>query len=479
MRTLEKQFHPPLNMSRHSSIPFFAALMTSAVVQAGEVTIAPKPFTVEHSFTAGALPAAPVLLKIEPEAWGAFEITSIATHGSKVESGAVLVAFDSEGYAEKLEDTRREVAAGELALAQAELEFKTMKETAPHQLEAVRTAAKIAKEENEYFIKVRRKAAEEGAEQSLKRNKQYLASEQEELKQLEKMYAEDDLTEETEEIILVRQRDAVETAEFALRMEILDHERTLKVLIPRQAEDLANKDRDAAIALAKTEEELPRQIELKEAELVAARTAHARAKESLAELEADKGLFEFKAPADGWFYYGGIEEGRWTTGEAVKALVVHGLAPVNKGFATFIPADSAVELVAFVDETVARGLSVGAVGGAVVSGREEVSVPVKLTALDETPGTDGRYRATLSAEWPKESVLAPGSTVEVHLLAYEKADALAVPNKALTAGAKGWTIEVKLADGKTERRVVQRGRAGKEETEIVSGIEAGQVVVVP
>jgi hypothetical protein len=262
-------------------------------------------------------------------------------------------------------------------------------------------------------------------------------------------------------------------------MEILDHERTLKVLIPRQAEDLANKDRDAAIALAKTEEELPRQIELKEAELVAARTAHARAKESLAELEADKGLFEFKAPADGWFYYGGIEEGRWTTGEAVKALVVHGLAPVNKGFATFIPADSAVELVAFVDETVARGLSVGAVGGAVVSGREEVSVPVKLTALDETPGTDGRYRATLSAEWPKESVLAPGSTVEVHLLAYEKADALAVPNKALTAGAKGWTIEVKLADGKTERRVVQRGRAGKEETEIVSGIEAGQVVVVP
>ena len=48
------------------------------------------------------------------------------------------------------------------------------------------------------------------AANSLKSSEQTLEYQLEELKQLEKMYKEDDLTEETEEIVLKRQRDAVE-----------------------------------------------------------------------------------------------------------------------------------------------------------------------------------------------------------------------------------------------------------------------------
>ena len=40
-------------------------------------------------------------------------------------------------------------------------------------------------------------------------------------------------------------------------------------------------------------------------------------------------------------------------------------------------------------------------------------------------------------------------------------------------------MEVKLADGKTERRPVKRGHVSKDETEILAGLEVGQVVVVP
>jgi multidrug efflux pump subunit AcrA (membrane-fusion protein) len=42
-----------------------------------------------------------------------------------------------------------------------------------------------------------------------------------------------------------------------------------------------------------------------------------------------------------------------------------------------------------------------------------------------------------------------------------------------------WTVDVKLADGKTEPRVVRRGRSYKDMVEIVSGVEAGQVIVIP
>ena len=38
---------------------------------------------------------------------------------------------------------------------------------------------------------------------------------------------------------------------------------------------------------------------------------------------------------------------------------------------------------------------------------------------------------------------------------------------------------MKLADGKTERRPVKRGRISGENTEILSGLEVGQVVIAP
>ncbi|MEO5716030.1 MAG: efflux RND transporter periplasmic adaptor subunit, partial [Luteolibacter sp.] len=67
----------------------------------------------------------------------------------------------------------------------------------------------------------------------------------------------------------------------------------------------------------------------------------------------------------------------------------------------------------------------------------------------------------------------------IRLISYQQPAAIAVPNKALGFDDSGWTVEVKLADGKTERRSVKRGRASKDETEILSGLEVGQVVVVP
>ena len=74
---------------------------------------------------------------------------------------------------------------------------------------------------------------------------------------------------------------------------------------------------------------------------------------------------------------------------------------------------------------------------------------------------------------------ATGATAQIRLIAYQQPTAVVVPNKALAFGAAGWTVEVKLADGKTEHRTVKRGRVSGDETEIVSGLEVGQVIVVP
>ena len=457
----------------------FLPLLLATGVRSGELTIEAKPFFTSQAFTATALPTTTTLIRLDAKAWPDFEFTQLVSHGSKVAAGEVLMKFDPEDIDKKLVDARRSFTASELNLAQAELELKNLTAITPLKLDATRRAARNAKEEQAYFIKTRRKAAEEGADQALNRAKENLSNAQEELKQLSKMYDADDLTEETEEIILVRQRDAVARAEFGLRMETLDYERTLKVILPREAETLAAAETETALALASAQEELPRKLILAGIQHDAAKIGFAREKENLAKLVADRKLFEYKAPAAGWFYHGTIEDGRWSTGELLKSLVVTGKAPLKRAFATFIPATSKLSLVAFVDDATARTLAADVKGSATLSGREDLEIPVTVTSTTATPGTDGRYRTNLEATWPEGVAIVPGTTAEITLIAYEKPAAIAVPTKALAYTPAGWTVDVKLADGKSEHRVVKRGRISKDTTEILSGLEAGQVIITP
>lgn len=458
---------------------YIVPVVIAASAQAGELTLEAKSFSVIHKLSATALPEKAVPIRLDPEAWTSFEIVTIADHGSPVKTGEPLLVFDTENIDKRIADTRQEISTGTLGLAQAELDLATLGKTVPEQLARLKRNAGVASEELAYFLKTRRKASEESAQQSLKRQRQVLASYQEELKQLLQMYEADDITEDTEEIILQKQRDSVEYAEFALRMEILDHKRKLEVALPREEISLTEKRDDAALQLEKALKELPASLEMKKLEVAALKTSLGRLKESLADLEVDRKIFEIKAPADGLFYYGSIEDGKWVTGDLVKGLAPRGSAPVGKNFATFIPSTMKLVVQAFPGQKDASVLSPEAKGMATLAGREDVLVPVTLTSISDIPNPDGTYSAILAAEWPEAIKPVPGQALDVRMISYTAENALAVPVKALDFGSGGWTIEVKLADGKTERRIVSRGRTSDDQAEITSGLEAGQVVIVP
>lgn len=469
-------------MARITPLHLIPALIAAAS-HASEITIEKQPFCIEKSLNATALPAGDaVLIVLKTKAWSSFEVQKITPHGTKVAKGDVLISFDPKDIDQKIDDARRSLKNSKLTLDQAELDQKTLELTAPNKLESLSRAAEIAAEENAYFTKVRRKAEEESAGQALKRSEQILSNQREELRQLSKMYKDGDInkeSEETEEIILTRQQDAVAAAEFALRMETLDHKRTLEVSLPREAKNLANSERSTAIILKNAQEEIPRSIEQGKLQLETQKITYVRAQADLADLEADRALFEFKAPTDGIFYHGAIENGCWTTQKLVDTLVPNGHPPTNTAFATFLPGKAKLELVSFLDDATARTLNLDLAATATLAGREDLEIPVKLTKLSIAPLPDGTYRANFSVTWPKEITPATGATAQIRLIAYQQAAAIVVPSKALEFEAAGWTVEVKLADGKTERRQVKRGRVSKDETEVLTGLEIGQVIVVP
>lgn len=455
-------------------------ILSAAVCRAGEITLEARPFVIERALSTGALPTQSTALRVDAETLAAFEIKTIATHGCKVKAGEILVSFDTESIDRRLDDGRRALEAATLTLGQAEVELKGLKEGLALKLDAARRSARNAADDLAYFNSTSRRTKEQRAEESLKRYRQALEGEQEELRQLEKMYKADDLTEETEEIILKRQKDAVAAAEFAFHAEELDHRRTLGTEIPREAEELNAAAKSSALALARAETELSRQISLKEIEVATARIGLERQKDDFAKLSADRKLVEaIKAPADGWFYHGVIEDGKWSTGEAVKALVPSGQVQAKKAFATFIPASSPLVLTAFSDEATASSLPTDCQGFALAPGREELVIPVKVAKIAPTPGTDGRYRIDLTASWPADTQPVPGSSAQVRLISYENPKALSVPAAALRATRDGWAVTVKLADGKTGPRTVKRGRTSGDLVEILSGLEPGQVVIAP
>lgn len=443
---------------------------------------------IERSFPATLLPTEPTLISVDPEAWGDFTIEMILPHGAKVKKGDVLVKFDRESLDRKLEDTRRAVETTTLNLASKEHAFSKLKEETDLKLADAERAQRVAAEELDYFTKTGRKAREDRARNSLEVAKSRLDGEREELKQLRMMYEADDLTEQTEEIILKRQEFSVKSAELSYRLSELSTKRTLEVEIPRVAETLDATAKSTTIEMVKAEKNLPRSLATAELELAATRTAAAREKENLADLEKDAALMEIKAEADGIFYYGSLDDGRWKLGDLAKALVVKGKVPSVRPFATLIPADANLELFSQVDAAMARSLKKPLKGSMTAEGREDIALTVTIQDIDSVPAGDGKFQVNLLPEWPEDDDLewpadldlAPGMTFTCQFIVHQQEDAITLPVKALHAATNGrWTVEVKLADGKTEPRAVQRGRVSGDRVEILTGLESGQVVIIP
>jgi len=458
-----------------------AGLATAFAGEENKLTVHPGEFIVRETFTATAFPSASVPIAIASKSWSAFEITRLADHGAQVKKGDILVAFDAEGITTAIDDLEKAVERREHEIAAARLELTNLSETAEERLAASRRAAEEAAESYQYYIETRHAVDVETARQTVQRAEQRLRNANEELVQLKRMYDADDLIEETEEIILSRAKESVDYAEFALSVERLDQARRVEITIPREIEGMLETKKETARKLATDEKEIPLTLTLKEADLARLETLQKRDQENLAKLESDRGFLEITAPADGMFFHGVIENGEWETpADLMRTLLVSGNPPLKRPIATFIPGDAGLELHAMLPEATFRSFGDELPTGlATLSGRGDVSIPVTMGRISPVPTPGKLHHAVLAADWPDGIQPAPGGTAEIHIITYAREDAIHVPANALSFGTSGWEVEVKLADGKTQKRAVTRGRASGDQVEILQGLEVGQVIVLP
>jgi multidrug efflux pump subunit AcrA (membrane-fusion protein) len=317
---------------------------------------------------------------------------------------------------------------------------------------------------------------ERGAREDVKEITESLAYAQEELNQLKKMYEKDNLTEETEEIILRRAENTVARYQWMLEQTAARTERTLNVMLPRTHESLKRSLEMRQIDWRAGEKAMRDGLEKLRLSTAAKRREMEETRKALAEHEEDLAAMRVTAPHDGIVYYGMSQRAKWTTASIVdRKLIPGGKLSMREIVMTIVDPSKVRVLLSLTEEQLAD-LAEGQTGVCQAKWKPDVKFGATLESILYVPYADKSFDAVLSLKTPKEApALLPGMSVDAELVVYEKADALTVPKAAVKK--EGERELVTLADGKTV--TVKTGRAEGDRVEILEGLKAGAVVRLP
>ncbi len=239
-----------------------------------------------------------------------FKIKQIVPHGTTVRKGQNLVWFETEDVDKKVKDAEIELRLAKLTLEDDEFAYHQFTETQTLDRAAAERSRKYAQQDYDNFVQVDRERERIAAEFSLQSSRDSLENVMEELGQLEQMYKEDDLTEQSEEIVLKRAKRSVETAQYRLDNAEIASNRLISQSIPRsetQHEDTLAK---AELAHKKAMRELNSARQRREVEINRKRESFKDQEEKLAELKAERKRVVLTSPVDGIVFHGELIRGR-------------------------------------------------------------------------------------------------------------------------------------------------------------------------
>lgn len=412
---------------------------------------------------------------LRPKAWSKLEVVAAVPHGTAVPKGTQLIEFALEDLERAIVSAEYDVQLAQLGLRSAIVSSEVLKKTAPMDREAAERGANEATADLAYFLEVSKPQSERGVEESLKRSKHSLEYVQEELDQLRKMYEADDLTEETEEIILKRASRAVESAEYSLESAEIRAERTLKTDLPRQEQSQRENTERQVTGVAKTLVTLEASVRQTEIELEKKRIELEQAEKKLVELREDlEILSSVVSPIDGYIYYGLLRSGSWSgKDKSDNYLVPGGNVPAKTVVMTVVP-ESVTHLHATVKESDRFALDRGMAATVTATASPDVELDAALELLGRVPVSAGSFECVFRLAGTARNIV-PGMSGKAEVTTYNRADAVLVPSKAVFDD--GGEKVVYLAEDRT-RRVVETGRKKDDKVEISKGLNEGDKILL-
>lgn len=351
-------------------------------------------------------------LILKPQSWTSFIVVEAVSHGSEVRKGDPLVKFDSRKIEESMADLEAEIAASNVSLMESEHKLEVLKKMTPLKIAKAERSERIATENLKRFLTIKRSSRKRSLEKSVANAENWLMYQQEELDQLQKMYEADDLTEETEEIILLRTRHDVENAQYSLERTKESYDESLNVDLPRLEENLENSFQDATLALEEAKITLPAQLEAEELKMEGRRLKLERQQEQLSRLREDRELMTLEAPISGTVYYGQEKQGKWSDPSTMAAILrPGGTAKANQPLLTVVKL-APLHITAWMEEKELADVSVGATGTAKPTAFPDREFTATVVEVAKVP-SGSKYPARLELEAGDDLPFVPGMTCKI------------------------------------------------------------------
>jgi len=286
-----------------------AAANNAAAPAAPAASTAPAAKTLELG---GVLvPRKAQLLQFKPKLANAYVVESSVAAGSELAAKQSVIKADLSKFKQAFEDAAHALASAELEVAKAELESAQLKLQLDSKLEKAAQQLLRARQNLEDFQKVRKELLLAESEQNLEKMKWALDYQKEELRQLERVYKDDQFVEDSEKMILTRTKNELKHLELAQSANQKKAELFAKRDVERGQEDLQQALKDATLANDALQIEVKFALQQNKLKLEDLQRKLQRAQNNVNDFAQDQKQLAFAVEQDGVVVYGGMQNGRW------------------------------------------------------------------------------------------------------------------------------------------------------------------------
>lgn len=338
------------------------------------------------------------------------KIQRVLPFGAKIAKGQALIWFETDKLDDRINDAETDLKLARLALQADELSHQQfLKQQALDKAKAKRTRDS-AQQSFDNYQKIDRERTIKQAKFSLKSSEFSLESATEEFRQLLQMYKEDDLTEESEEIVLRRAKHSMESAAFSLERTKIQTERTIKQSIPRSDASQQDTLARAMINYDTSTRSMANDRQKRELELDRKKSKFKKQSKTFAEMRAERQQVVLKSPIDGIFLYGQLTRGKLPAKPV--SLKQGGSAAANQVLATVVD-PSRLQVRVDLPEERFSVITKGVKCKVIPKGMPNVQFEGVVKSVSAVPFTNGKFDCIVSVRGKQLADVMPAMSCEL------------------------------------------------------------------
>ena len=422
-----------------------------------------------------------VPISIPTKNWADLKVTEPPVQGKRVKKGDLLLRFELEKIKQRLDLLASDLSVLDLDRQILSSELKLAETLAPMEKKELDRMEKYVRQDFERFNQIDLPYEKKAAAMTLKSYRDSLAYATEELNQLKKMYEADDLTEETEEIILQRTKNQVDRAKFLLEGAIKRNKQFNEVVVPREVISIEDAYDRKKLSMATIRKILPVELRKKKLELQKLEEERAKLLRIRKELEFDLKQMSPHSPATGILYWGTFKRGKWSgTTSFEPKLRKAGMIKPHEEFLTVSP-NKRTQVRIQLPEKYLADVQTGMKGKIERLTHTGQKLEACLTKIEEIPINPGLYDLTVEVVIPEDQDLPlPGTLGNLKVVVYEQANAITLPSSAVfseDSDPDSKFVCLPSKNGKTRKKKVDVGKRSGDRIEILKGIRLGTKVL--